>query len=85
VITTTPEIPDLVEIVEVDGFRPILETPQHDGMKGWCTLALVQPFGRPHEREMGEVEVDVESGAPGKERRAHGSVVCSAPPWGPFI
>jgi hypothetical protein len=39
VITTTPRIPDPAKIAEVDGFDLIMETPQHDSMQRWCSLA----------------------------------------------
>jgi hypothetical protein len=42
----TPGIPDPAEIAEVHGFGAILETPQHDSVYQWCSVAPTQPFGR---------------------------------------
>jgi hypothetical protein len=82
VITTTPGIPDPADIVEVDGFRPISKTPQHDGMQRWCSLTPKQLFGRPPEREEREVEMVHQ----GVERRTRGSFMCVLiSPWGTFI
>jgi hypothetical protein len=53
-ITMTPGIPNLAEIAEVDCFGLIPETPKHDGVHRWCSLALTQPFGRPRERDKRE-------------------------------
>jgi hypothetical protein len=51
VIKTTPGIFVPAEIAEVDSFGQYLETPQHDDVQRWCSLAHVQPFGRPRGRD----------------------------------
>jgi hypothetical protein len=58
VIMMSSRIPDPAKIAEVDGFRPILETPHNDGVQQWCSIAPTQPFGRPHERKKREREVE---------------------------
>jgi hypothetical protein len=64
-----PEISDPAEIAEVDNFGPNPETPQHDDMQRWYDLNLTQPFGRPHEREIGG---GGEGDTPGEGEEARG-------------
>jgi hypothetical protein len=78
----TPEITDPAEIAEVDGFRTIPETPQHDGVQRWCSLATTQPFERPHEREKRERDG---KGAPGRGEHVACFCVFSSLPGRAFI
>jgi hypothetical protein len=83
----TPRIPDLAGIVEVDDFRWDPETPQHDDMQQWCRLAPTEPFGRPHEREKREREVEGANtlGRRGELQGSWDCVVHPSPLGPPFI